>query len=128
MLSFAVYNMPLADYEALSEQFCRQQISPLQYQAELGRLLVVSGFDSVAAEHIAALNRNGQVDTVSARPNAWTTHLGIRAGLLAEVLQQRVAHTEAQLLRDIRKVNKTLLAHLGDDAQREVAVVLVEEN
>ncbi|ASK27340.1 hypothetical protein BG910_05940 [Neisseria chenwenguii] len=127
MLSFAVYNMPLADYEALSEQFRSQQITPLQYQAELGRLSVVSGFDATAAEYIVSLKEQGRAVT-AASPNAWTTHLGIRAGLLAEMLAERVAHTEQHLLRDIRKVNKLTLAQIQTTPEKELTVVMVEEN
>lgn len=128
MLSFAVYNMPLVQYEELNQLFCEQKISPLQYQAELGRTLIVSGFDVLIAEYIVGLNHDGKVDTVSAKPNAWTTHLGIKAGLLSDILEERVKYVETNLLRDIRKVNKLALAALKHQAEQELAVVLVEEN
>ncbi|WP_416191617.1 hypothetical protein [Neisseria sp. CCUG12390] len=127
MLSFSIYHMTLAEFEALGGQFCRQEISPLHYQNELARRLVVSGFDSDTAQYIVGLQRQGKADTVS-RPNPWTTYLGIRAALLHGKLTERVDDVESRLLRDIRKVGKPLLKQLASQPEQELAVVLTEEN
>ncbi|PSJ79872.1 hypothetical protein [Neisseria iguanae] len=128
MLSFSIYYMTLAEFEALRQQFRRQEINPLHYQNELARRLVVSGFDSGTAEYIVGLQQQGKADTASIQPNAWTRHLAVKAALLYDKLTECVNHVEREFLRDIRKVNKLLLKQLASEPGQELAVVLMEEN
>ncbi|WP_416189697.1 hypothetical protein ACM67B_00355 [Neisseria sp. CCUG17229] len=128
MLSFSIYDMTLAEFEGLNRQFRCQEINPLQYQHELARRLVVSGFDSDTAQYIVSLQQQGKADTVATSPNAWTTHLAVKAGLLHDKLTERVQYIERELLRDIRQVNKPLLKQLASYPAQELTVVLLEEN
>lgn len=128
MLSFSIYHLTLAEFEAVNQQFRRQEINPLYYQNELARCLVVSGFDSETAEYIVELQQQGKADTAATPQNTWTTHLAVKAGLLHDKLTQRVQYVEREFLRDIRQVNKALLKQLASEPDRELTVVLLEEN
>ncbi|MCP1660843.1 hypothetical protein [Neisseria perflava] len=125
MLSFNIYAMTMADYRALADKLAAGSINPLVFQDILAQHRVVSGYDYETAAYINSLIESGWA-VVPVRLNEYTQCLGVQSGLLESVLNERVAFIEANLLPDIRQVNKSLLAKAAEP--NEWTVVLVEEN